>query len=481
MKNILVIVFCLFVMTAWAKEEKNKRIQYCTTLEEAIQQATRENKPIFFNCYAKWAGGSVLMDSIVLNEPELVAFIRKHFVSLRVDMVKTPEGRKLAEQYKVRFYAHFLILDKNGELQHRIVGGAKAPEFREKLKQGLNPKTSLAGMNRRYEKGERSEKFLAAYARALDLADEKEKYQEITDYYLGHIDSTDLYSPRSWEILKKRGRHYGSEWFNFIARHKTELTQQNGKEVTEFIVGVAFGQIYPYIMLEKPYDSNEITVIEEQINTLDSTSATRNQLLAMCRIIHLRQQKKYAEMLELWERTVPGLPNELQARCDLTLGQLQDMEDKEKQQAVAYLSKQMERLTGTRLKRYSQAQKELSNYQGICFEIGSLREALAKAQKEQKPVFVDCYTSWCGPCKMMSSQVFPDKQAGDYFNPRFVSIKIDMEKNEGKELAQKWGVRAFPTYLILSPEGEIVYTSRGYMPAEKLIKQMKEGLEQWQK
>ena len=56
-----------------------------------------------------------------------------------------------------------------------------------------------------------------------------------------------------------------------------------------------------------------------------------------------------------------------------------------------------------------------------------------------------------------------------------------MEKNEGKELAQKWGVRAFPTYLILSPEGEIVYTSRGYMPAEKLIKQMKEGLEQWQK
>lgn len=477
MKNILVIVFCLSVLTVWAKEEKNKRIPYCTTLEEAIQQATRKNKPIFFNCYAKWAGGSVLMDSVVLNEPEVVAFIRKHFVGLRVDMVKTQEGRKLAEQYGVRYYAHFLILDKKGELQHRIVGGYKAPEFLEKLKQGLDPNTSLAGMNRRYEKGERSEKFLAAYAGVLDLADENEKYQEITDYYLGHIDSTDLYSPQSWGILKKRGRRYDSEWFDFIARHKTELTQQNGQEVTEFIVKVAFGKMYPYIMLEKPYDSHEITTIEEQINTLDSTSATRNQLLAMCRITHLRQQKKYGEMLELWERTVPRLPNELQARCDLTLGRLQDMEDKEKRQAVAYLDKQKEGLIGTRLEQYSQAQKELSDYQGIRFETGSLREALAKAQKEQKLVFVDCYTSWCGPCKMMSKQVFPDKQAGDYFNPRFVSIKIDMEKNEGKELAQKWEVKAFPTYLVLSPKGEIIYTFRGYMPVEKLIKQMKEGLE----
>ena len=41
MKNIFLIVFCLLVSTVWAKEEKNKRIQYCTTLEEAMQQAAR--------------------------------------------------------------------------------------------------------------------------------------------------------------------------------------------------------------------------------------------------------------------------------------------------------------------------------------------------------------------------------------------------------------------------------------------------------
>ena len=197
-------------------------------------------------------------------------------------------------------------------------------------------------------------------------------------------------------------------------------------------------------------------------------------------ILHFRQQKKYSEMLDLLGKMVPNLPNEaLKVRYDATLGRLQDMNETEKKQAIAYLKERMAGMTGSTLERYRQIVTELSDYQGIRFETGGLQEALAKARKENKAVFVDCYTSWCGPCKMMSSKVFPDKQAGDFFNPRFISLKIDMEKDEGKELAQKWNIRVFPTYLILDPQGEIVYTSQGYIPAEELIRRMNEGLEQW--
>lgn len=80
----------------------------------------------------------------------------------------------------------------------------------------------------------------------------------------------------------------------------------------------------------------------------------------------------------------------------------------------------------------------------------------------------------------MSSKVFPDKKAGDYFNPRFVSVKIDMEKEEGQEWNKKWQVKAFPTYLILNPQGEVVYTSSGCIPVENLIQRMEEGLKQYQ-
>ena len=62
---------------------------------------------------------------------------------------------------------------------------------------------------------------------------------------------------------------------------------------------------------------------------------------------------------------------------------------------------------------------------GIRFESLTFKEALAKAKCEKKLVFLDCYTSWCGPCKAMADEIFPLKKAGDYFNPRFVSIKLE--------------------------------------------------------
>ena len=118
--------------------------------------------------------------------------------------------------------------------------GVKEDEFKEKLKAGLNPKTSLAGMTRHYEKGDRSFKFLAAYAGTLKTADENEKFQEVADYYLEHIDSAGLYLPQSWEILWNKGKRYDSEWFRFIYDHRNELVEKNGEKVLNFIVQVLF-------------------------------------------------------------------------------------------------------------------------------------------------------------------------------------------------------------------------------------------------
>ncbi|MEF9985752.1 MAG: thioredoxin family protein [Bacteroidales bacterium] len=94
--------------------------------------------------------------------------------------------------------------------------------------------------------------------------------------------------------------------------------------------------------------------------------------------------------------------------------------------------------------------------EGVNFEHGTLQEALNKAKankKGPKLVFLDCYTTWCGPCKHMANTVFPTKAAGDYFNKNFVNIKIDMEKGEGLELAKKYSVAAYPTFLILNIDG----------------------------
>jgi len=111
--------------------------------------------------------------------------------------------------------------------------------------------------------------------------------------------------------------------------------------------------------------------------------------------------------------------------------------------------------------------------QGIEFEHGTFAEALAKAKKENKMVFMDCYTTWCGPCKMLAKNIFPQKEVGDYFNAHFVNVKMDMEKGEGIELQKKYGVKAYPTLLFMDANGKVLHTKVGGSDVAGLIEEAK--------
>jgi thiol-disulfide isomerase/thioredoxin len=101
---------------------------------------------------------------------------------------------------------------------------------------------------------------------------------------------------------------------------------------------------------------------------------------------------------------------------------------------------------------------------GIQFSHASWKETLAKAKAENKLIFIDVYTSWCGPCKAMAKDVFPLKQVGDKFNASFINYKVDAEKGEGVEVAATYKVNAYPTYLFVNGDGVLYYTTLGAMP-----------------
>ncbi|OJJ18867.1 hypothetical protein BKI52_25175 [marine bacterium AO1-C] len=108
--------------------------------------------------------------------------------------------------------------------------------------------------------------------------------------------------------------------------------------------------------------------------------------------------------------------------------------------------------------------------QGIAFQKGSWSEIKAKAKAENKHIFVDAYTTWCGPCKWQSKKVFPQKEVGDFFNKNYISFKMDMEKGEGVDFAKKYKVRAYPTLVYFNPQGEMVHKTVGAYPAKVLLK-----------
>ena len=115
---------------------------------------------------------------------------------------------------------------------------------------------------------------------------------------------------------------------------------------------------------------------------------------------------------------------------------------------------------------------------GISFSKDSLlSDALARSKKEGKLVFIDCYTTWCGPCKRLAKEIFPQKEVGDFYNSHFINLSFDMEKGEGIKIRKKYAVNAYPTLLFLNADGETVHVGIGAGDANMLIELGKTALD----
>ena len=91
--------------------------------------------------------------------------------------------------------------------------------------------------------------------------------------------------------------------------------------------------------------------------------------------------------------------------------------------------------------------------EGIRFFAGTWKEALEKSVKENKMIFLDGYTQWCGPCKVLAKDIFPKKEVGDFYNEHFINVSIDMEKGVGNEIRKQFGINMYPALLYLKPGG----------------------------
>jgi thiol-disulfide isomerase/thioredoxin len=106
---------------------------------------------------------------------------------------------------------------------------------------------------------------------------------------------------------------------------------------------------------------------------------------------------------------------------------------------------------------------------GIHFTDSSWQTLLAKAKAEHKLIFMDAHTTWCGPCKWMDKNVFPDAEVAAIYNHNFINAYTDMEKGEGIDLRKKYEVRAYPTYLFINGDGEVVHKAVGQSTIPEFI------------
>ena len=107
--------------------------------------------------------------------------------------------------------------------------------------------------------------------------------------------------------------------------------------------------------------------------------------------------------------------------------------------------------------------------EGVQFFEGAWDEALAKAAREDKHVFVQSTAVWCGPCKQLEQEVLTLDEVGDFFNQHFVYVLWDYD-DEGEEMSAlrdryDFGKDAdgLPGYLVLDGNGNETHRSGAYM------------------
>jgi thiol:disulfide interchange protein len=113
---------------------------------------------------------------------------------------------------------------------------------------------------------------------------------------------------------------------------------------------------------------------------------------------------------------------------------------------------------------------------GISFANLDFKAAKDLAKSENKLIFIDAYTTWCGPCKLMAKTVFKEKAVGDYYDEHFVNLKIDMETAEGLFISKRYNVTGYPTFLYLTADGKEILKTMGATNSASFINNAKSAV-----
>ena len=442
------------------------KMNYVYTFEEALAKSRQMSKPIFFNCFADWARPCHGMNGQVFSNQAFCNWMDKNFVCLFVDVTK-PDNRHLAQRYGVSTFAHYLVLDADGEVVHRIVGGANLPDFQDRVALALSPKTSLRGTRDAYNKGDRSKKTLLNYLTALNLAAEDSLFNAISPAYTSQLQPKDYARKENWLFARKNIHSADDPVFQYIVANRATFDKSIGSDKVDELVAAIYGKdIYAFASGDRAFNEGEL--LNVYLAMQKAALPDSNYCYPLYDIVKKHGKHQYAETIQALKQLKDG---QVHYMMDVTL-KFPDATPAEQQQLIAYYAER-EKLYADVGSSMARAYRDLADNlrhpdtgadagEGIAFVTASFNELLAKAKEENKLVFIDGYTTWCGPCKLLAKETFPQKEVGTYMNPRFVCAQIDMERGEGPELAKRFNISAYPTMLILRPDGTLVDKLGGY-------------------
>ena len=473
MKNsIFIIVLLLVHMATFAQEGVNFED---LTFDEALAKAKAENKFVFVDCYTSWCGPCKYMAQAVVPQKSMGDFFNPRFGSVKFDMERG-EGKELNEKFGVKAYPTFLILRPDGTLQHKIVGGTGMIEmFIEKVERGLNEKTSLDYLDKKYEKGKLNKKELVRYQIALLDANEEMKSGKVLEELNVQLNDEDKLQKEFWPILKKEV--YGSEGFKFVLDHSDVLYKNVGKEqIDSYLMDNFFRAIDGVLNAATRTSGETLKQVQEELARVDITNEE-----VLWYAIELNQAclaNDLDQLISIAEDVRDNDNNKVWFVMRAFMAIEQKVSEVDLKRMIRLENRYLELVSGDGREQVAGFFQKLKRdlLDGVNFQSLSYEDALKEASRQGRMLFVYCRINSCPPCDGMENDILKKEDIKKCLEDNYVCVKYDMKVGEGLVLAKKWNMEFYPVCLLVNPDGGIRHRIEGLVDPEFFLEQVKEGL-----
>lgn len=224
----------------------------------------------------------------------------------------------------------------------------------------------------------------------------------------------DYAKKENWDVIRQSVVDRYSDLYSYLVAHRSDFVKSVGERtVNTLLERLYIPDLMDYACGKKEYDAGQLLALSTDMQKAEIPDASMCYLLYD--IAKLRGIKKYPELIELMKtrgRELEGrrLPVELSF-------EFPELSKSERELIGGFLKEEAGRESeGSNSKKYLSALAQhilVGQEAGISFDVHTFAEAMEKAKAENKLVFMDCYTTWCGPCRMMAAQVFTQQKVGD--------------------------------------------------------------------
>lgn len=188
--------------------------------EDVLRQAQAEDKYIFLDFGSLTCKPCLYIKNNVLTLDSVADFINPRFVS--VDYNSGVEKDRLRKLYQVVGEPVLLILDKHGNLMHRMVGKMEGNELMERFRQGLDTENNLVALKNKYANGQRDQRFVLKYLETLKISRDVDIMNSVLQEYLsGPLER--LKQPEYYEVFMRYNEDILSREMIYVFDNRQEF------------------------------------------------------------------------------------------------------------------------------------------------------------------------------------------------------------------------------------------------------------------